>query len=88
MSPELAAARQTWYDNLKPGMLVIYNEWSAGFTNKPAIVISINNVIERSIPSNRPIHRKRYVILVNEVTRNVHQDLISPLDGWSSLIQK
>lgn len=85
MSPELAAIRQRWYDNLKPGTLVRYNQWAAGYTNKPALIISIYNVIERSIPSNRPINKRGYIILVDENTKSVYQDLICPLDGWSSL---
>ena len=85
MSPELAAIRQKWYDNLKPGTLVSYNIWPTGYTNKPALIISIYNFIERSIPSNRPIHKRGYIILVDENKKSVYQDLICPLDGWSSL---
>jgi hypothetical protein len=89
MSPKLAEARQRWYDSIQPGTLVRYNQWSAGYTNKPALIVSIDNTtVTFAGPSRRSVIRKQYVILVDEITRSVYQDLISPLDGWSSLIQK
>ncbi len=89
MSPELAEKRQRWYDNIQPGALVIYNEWSAGYTNKPALIVSIHDItLPLAGPSRRSVIRKQYTILVNEHKRLVYQDLISPLDGWSSLVEK
>lgn len=85
MSPELAAARQTWYDNLKPGTLVRYNRWAEGYTNKPALVISVHNGGVYGGVKRRPLMHKQIIILVDENTKTVYQYLISPFDGWSSL---
>lgn len=80
MSPELAAIRQEWYDNIQPGMLVRYNEWALGYTNKPALVVAVHT----NLPKGRRGHIE-YVILVDEVKKTVYQYLISPFDGWSSI---
>lgn len=88
MSPELAAARQEWYNNLKPGTLVRYNQWAAGYTNKPALVVSIHNVMVNAGVRRATVTHKQIVILVDENTKSVYQDLISPFDGWSNLIPK
>lgn len=88
MSPELAAIRQKWYDNVQPGTLVRYNQWSHGYTNKPALIVSINTFSVKAVPSGRPIAQKKFVILVDEITKIVHQDLISPFDGWSNITTK
>lgn len=82
MSPELAAIRQEWYDNIQPGTLVRYNEWALGYTNKPALVVAVNTSAE---PGGFYRRHKEYVILVDEVKKTVYQYLISPFDGWSSI---
>lgn len=81
MSPELAAIRQEWYDNIQPGMLVRYNEWALGYTNKPALVVAVHTIVPKGF---RRRHIE-YVILVDEVKKTVYQYLISPFDGWSSI---
>ena len=82
MTPELAAKRQQWFNDLKPGNLVIYNEWAAGYTNKPALILSI---LDRTINNGRQrpcVIRKEYIILIDEKKVSVRQDLLSPIGGW------
>jgi hypothetical protein len=87
MSPELAHKRQRWYDTVLPGTLVRYNEWATGYVNKPALIISVHDItVPVAGPYRRNITQKQYIILVDENKRLVHQDLISPLDGWSNLL--
>ena len=82
MSPEFAEKRQRWYDSVQPGALVRYNEWSSGYTNKPALILAIEN--KRGIAAGGAL-RLYYTILVDEHKRFVYQDFISPWGGWENI---
>lgn len=84
MTPELAAKRQHWFNGLKPGELVIYNEWAAGYSNKPALVLSVHNISCNIGVNRRPAVHKQFIILVDEITRSVYQELLSPICGWKN----
>lgn len=99
MSPELAAIRQEWYDNIQPGMLVRYDEWAVARRMKDGelehLVVGDGLVgytnkpalvvaVHTNVPKGRRGHIE-YVILVDEVKKTVYQYLISPFDGWSSI---
>lgn len=85
MSRELTEKRQRWYDNIQPGALVRFDYWASGYTNKPALIVSIEG--KHINADRRRPGRKYYTILVDEHKRLVYQDFISPWDGWSSLVE-
>lgn len=81
MSSEFKKQRQRWYNTIKPGDLVKYDSWGQGYNNKIALILSIQD----KFVNTRGMNHKDFTILVNQEKRTVHQELVSPLDGWENI---
>jgi len=81
MSSEIVEKRRRWYNSIKPGDLVRYDEWGHGYTNKPVMILSIKD----RFLNRQTLLSKAYLILMNDNKLLVNQNFISPLDGWENI---